>query len=454
MPGKVLIVDDEPAMGDLLVTILKLRGYDPSACTSASAAIAILQSQVYDVLLTDVRMPGTGGIELCAQVIKLYPQLPVIVMTAFGSMETAVAALRSGAYDFLTKPIEADLLVAAVDRAMRNRQLQNTVRQLTEAVDHNRLFGEILGNSPAMQAIYSQLAQLADTDTSVLLTGQSGTGKELIARSIHRRSRRAAYPLVAVNCAALPEALLESELFGHTKGAFTDARGERKGLFLEANGGTLFLDEIGELPLAMQVKLLRVLENRTVRPVGGDREIPIDVRLISATNRDLETAVEEHTFREDLFYRINVIQIELPPLKQRGTDILLIAQHFISQFAERMHKKVTGLDSAAAERLLNYSWPGNVRELRNVMERAVALTHSESVVVADLPNKIRDFQGGQTLLAGDDATELVTLDMIEQRYIQHVLKATDGNQTQAARILGVDRKTLHRKLKPLPDQAN
>jgi two-component system response regulator HydG len=188
--------------------------------------------------------------------------------------------------------------------------------------------------------------------------------------------------------------------------------------------------------------------------VGGDREIPIDVRLISATNRDLETAVEEHTFREDLFYRINVIQIELPPLKQRGTDILLIAQHFISQFAERMHKKVTGLDSAAAERLLNYSWPGNVRELRNVMERAVALTHSESVVVADLPNKIRDFQGGQTLLAGDDATELVPLDIIEQRYIQHVLKATDGNQTQAARILGVDRKTLHRKLKPLPDQAN
>ncbi len=350
--GTVIIVDDERSMGELLVTDLRLRGYDPIAFTAAAPALEYVKNHAVDVVLTDVRMPGTGGLELCAQLNKVQPQVPVIVMTAFGSMDTAVAALRSGAYDFLTKPIESDLLAAGLDRAIKHHRLQDSVRRLSETVDHNRHFGELLGDSPAMQSIYSQLAQLAETDTSVLVTGQSGTGKELVARSIHRRSRRAAAPLVAVNCAALPEALLESELFGHTKGAFTDARGERKGLFVEANGGTLFLDEIGELPLSMQVKLLRVLEQRTVRPVGGDREIPIDVRLISATNRDLESAVEEHTFREDLYYRINVIQIELPPLKQRGTDILLIAQYYIQQFAQRMQKPVTGLDGAAAERLL------------------------------------------------------------------------------------------------------
>lgn len=445
--GTVVIVDDERSMGELLVTDLRLRGYDPIAFTAAAAALTYVKEHAVDVVLTDVRMPGTGGIELCAQLNAIQPQIPVIVMTAFGSMDTAIAALRSGAYDFLTKPIESDLLEAALARAIKHHRLQDTVRRLSETVDHNRHFGELLGDSPAMQAIYSQLAQLADTDTSVLITGQSGTGKELVARSIHRRSRRAAAPLVAVNCAALPEPLLESELFGHTKGAFTDARGERKGLFVEANGGTLFLDEIGELPLTMQVKLLRVLEQRTVRPVGGDREIPIDVRLISATNRDLESAVDEHSFREDLFYRINVIQIELPPLKQRGADILLIAQYYVQQFADRMRKPVTGLDPAAAERLLSYAWPGNVRELRNVMERAVALTRSDKILVADLPNKIQEFRNNQGMLAGEDPTELVPLEEIERRYIEHVVKATDGNQTQAARILGVDRKTLHRKLK-------
>lgn len=445
--GTVVIVDDERAMGELLVTDLRLRGYDPVAFTAAAPVLEYVKAHPVDVVLTDVRMPGTGGLELCAQLNAVQPQVPVIVMTAFGSMDTAVAALRSGAYDFLTKPIESDLLAAALERAIKHHRLEDTVRRLSETVDHNRHFGELLGDSPAMQAIYSQLAQLADTDTSVLVTGQSGTGKELIARSIHRRSRRASAPLVAVNCAALPEALLESELFGHTKGAFTDARGERKGLFLEANGGTLFLDEIGELPVTMQVKLLRVLEQRTVRPVGGDREIPIDVRLISATNRDLESAVDEHTFREDLFYRINVIQIELPPLKQRGTDILLIAQYYIQQFADRMQKPVKGLDSAVAERLLNYGWPGNVRELRNVMERAVALTRSDKILVTDLPKKVQESRDSLTMLAGEDPTELVPLEEIERRYIEHVLKATAGNQTQAARILGVDRKTLHRKLK-------
>ncbi|MFO1065588.1 MAG: sigma-54 dependent transcriptional regulator [Pirellulales bacterium] len=447
MHGRVVIIDDERNMCELLEMDLKLRGYETAAFTAAGEALAYLDGHDADVVVTDVRMPGTNGIELCSQVSAKYPDVPVIVMTAFGSMETAVAALRSGAYDFLTKPVESDLLAAAIQRAVEHHRLQDHVRRLTETIDHRKHFGEILGESPAMQAVYSQLVQLAQTDTTVLLTGESGTGKELVARSIHRRSRRAAAPLVTVNCAALPENLLESELFGHTKGAFTDARGERKGLFLQADGGTIFLDEIGEMPLAMQAKLLRVLEQRTVRPIGGEREIPIDVRIISATNRDLESAVEDHKFREDLFYRVNVIQIELPPLRARGSDILLIAQYYVRHFAERMTKQVSGIDPAAAERLLTYNWPGNVRELRNVIERAVALTPRDIITAADLPDKLQKFRPDSVTLAGEDPGELVSLEEVELRYIQHVLKAVAGNQSQAARILGVDRKTLHRKLK-------
>jgi two-component system response regulator HydG len=280
-----------------------------------------------------------------------------------------------------------------------------------------------------------------------LITGESGTGKEVVARAIHKQSRRHKGPFVAVNCAALPDSLLESELFGHARGAFTDARAERKGLLLQADGGTLLLDEIGEMPPGMQAKLLRALEEKTLRPVGGDKEVPFDVRLITATNRDLEAAVEENQFREDLFFRINVVQIDLPPLRARGTDVLLLAQHFVETFADRSDKQVTGIAENAAERLLAYSWPGNVRELRNVVERAVALTCYEKVAVEDLPAKVRDYRSDQVFIGGDDPTELVPLDEIEKRYILHVLKTVGDNKAMAARILGLDRKTLYRKLK-------
>ena len=447
MNSRILIVDDERSMCELLETDLKLRGYDAIWFTSATDALAALRDNEVDVVLTDVRMPGTSGLQLCQQISTTYPSIPVIVMTAFGSMETAVAALRSGAYDFITKPVEMDLLAVSLQRAIDHHQLQDRVRRLTETVDHAKHFGDIIGDSSAMQTIYSQLSQLASTDTSVLLTGESGTGKELVARSIHRRSRRNAGPFIAVNCAALPETLLESELFGHAKGAFTDARSERKGLFVQAEGGTLFLDEIGELPLPMQSKLLRALEQRTVRPVGSEREVPFDARIVSATNRDLEAAIHDNTFREDLYYRVNVIQLELPPLRARGGDILLIAEHFLQDFATRMNKCVTALGERVAERLLGYDWPGNVRELRNVMERAVALSRHEVVTVEDLPDKIRNHRAKQIVLGGDDPTEMISLEEMERRYIMHVLGATGGNQTQAARILGVDRKTLYRKLK-------
>jgi DNA-binding NtrC family response regulator len=281
----------------------------------------------------------------------------------------------------------------------------------------------------------------------VLITGESGTGKELVARALAARSRRRAGPFVAINCAAMPEALLESELFGHGKGAFTDAKTARTGLFLQANGGVLFLDEIGEMPLALQPKLLRALQERKVRPLGGDSETAFDARLVAATNRDLETAVEQRRFREDLFYRINVITVALPPLRARGNDVLLLAQHYVQHFAGQFGKNVTGLSSPAAERLCSYGWPGNVRELQNCMERAVALTRFAEIVVEDLPDKIRSYRRSHVVVASDDPTELVPLDEIERRYILRALEALGGNRTLTAQVLGLDRKTLYRKLR-------
>jgi two-component system response regulator HydG len=298
-----------------------------------------------------------------------------------------------------------------------------------------------------MRALGDQVTRIADTDASVLITGESGTGKELVARLLHGHGGRRGGPFVPVNCAAIPDSLLESELFGHREGAFTDARADRKGLFLQADRGTLFLDEIGEIPTTLQPKLLRALEERAVRPVGGDAEIPFDVRVIAATNRDLESEIEAQRFREDLYYRLNVIQIEVPPLRARGTDILRLARHFVDEIAARSGKAVTGISRAAAERLLEYSWPGNVRELRNAMERAVALTRFDEIAVEDLPERIRSYRGSQMLVGGGDPTELATLETIERRYILHVLDAVGDNKSLAARVLGLDRKTLYRRLR-------
>jgi len=430
---------------------LRLRGLQGHACLSAADAINMLHQYDFDVVLTDVRMPGTTGLQLCQQISQVRPDIPVIVMTAFGTLETAVIAMRSGAYDFITKPIEMDLLSITLMRAIEHRRLTQQVKLLQANTGQSESFGEVLGQSEVMRRLYSQLRQVAQTDAAVLITGESGTGKELIARSIHANSRRASKPFVAINCAALTDTLLESELFGHVKGAFTDAKGERRGLFLEANGGTLLLDEIGEMPLSMQVKLLRALEERKVRAVGSDKETSFDVRVLAATNRDLETAIAESRFRDDLYYRINVIGIELPPLRSRGVDILRLAEHFLKQFSENEGKAVSGFAEGVAEKLISYSWPGNVRELRNVFERAVALTRYDKITVEDLPEKIRNFKGSVVFIGGLDPNELVSMDEIERRYITHVLHAVNGNQTQAARILGVDRKTLYRKFKHTED---
>jgi two-component system response regulator HydG len=446
MSGRILIVDDDQSMCELLEADLSRRGFQISCFTSADEAFHALQEKEFDTVLTDLQMPGMDGLDLCNRIVLNWPDVPVIVITAFGSMETAIKAMRAGAYDFVTKPVEMEILALALERAVKHHSLQEQVKTLSKVVETAKKYDELIGASRSMQNIYHQLSRMANAESTVLITGESGTGKELVARALHRQSSRSAGPFIAVNCAALTDTLLESELFGHTRGAFTDARSARKGLFLQAEGGTLLLDEIGDFPLTLQPKLLRALEERSLRPVGGDTEIPFDIRIISTTNRDLESAVEEKLFREDLFFRINVIQIELPPLRERGTDILLLARHFIEQFAIRTDKRVSGISNTAAEKLLDYAWPGNVRELRNAMERAVALTQYENLVVEDLPEKIRSYRGTEMII-GSNASELVSMEETERCYILHVLKAVGGNKAHAARVLGFDRKTLYRKLR-------
>lgn len=333
MKGRVLVVDDDASMCDMLVSDLGELGFDVSARSSARAALEALAPGEFAGVVTDLNMPGMDGLELCSRIVAAQPDVPVIVITAFGSIATAVSAIRGGAYDFVTKPLEIDALALALERAIQHRSLREEVKRLQRAVDEARRFGALLGTSPAMRRLYDLLDRIANSNASVLVTGETGTGKELVARALHDRGRRNAGPFIAVNCAAIPGPLLESELFGHVRGAFTDAHATRKGLFLQATGGTLFFDEIGELPLALQAKLLRALQTRAVRPIGGNEEVPFDVRLIVATNRDLESAVEENRFREDLYFRINVIHVELPPLRARGGDVLLLAQHFIERYA-------------------------------------------------------------------------------------------------------------------------
>jgi two-component system response regulator HydG len=446
MRGKILIVDDEQMMCEMLEDDLKRHGFHPTSYLSAEKALDALKTESFDVLLTDMNLPDMNGIELCERVVTNRPDIPVIVITAFGSMETAIAAIRAGAYDFVTKPIDTEFLVLVLDRAVNHHGLQEKVKILDEALKKSHQFDELIGQSPPMRKLIDRLQRVADTETSILITGETGTGKELVAQALHRRSRRQKGPFVAVNCAALPDALLENELFGHKSGAFTDAKTEHKGLFFQANGGTLFFDEIGDFPLTLQPKLLRSLEERRVRPIGGTSELAFDARIIAATNRDIETAVEENRFREDLYYRINVIQIDLPPLRERGNDILLLAQHFVEQFAIRSDKQIAGISNSASEKLLNYTWPGNIRELRNIIERAVVLTHYEKISVDDLPEKIRNYKTSQFLVGSDNPSELVPIQEVEHRYILHVLKTVGGNKTLAARVLGLDRKTLYRKL--------
>jgi DNA-binding NtrC family response regulator len=446
MQRSVLIVDDDRSTCSLVEVGLRPEGYAVSSATSGKEALHVLEAEEVDVVLTDLNMGGMSGIDLCREIAQRHANVPVIVVTAFGSMETAIAAIRAGAYDFVTKPFEMEALALAVERAFRHRELRAEVRRLRAAVGEGGWSDDLVGASPAMAALRSLLDRVSQSDATVLITGESGTGKEVVARTLHRRGRPNPGPFVAVNCAAMPEPLLESELFGHVRGAFTDAKASRAGLMVQASGGTLLLDEIGEMPLGLQPKLLRALEERKVRPVGGSVEVPFDARIIAATNRDLETAIENGRFREDLYYRINVLNVPLPPLRSRGGDVLLLAQHFIEQFARQANKDVKGMASPTAEKLMAYPWPGNIRELKNCMERAVALTRYDSIAPADLSEKIRGYRSQHVVVAGDDLEELAPLEEVERRYILRVLEAAGGNKSLAAQTLGLNRKTLYRKL--------
>ncbi len=445
MNGKILLVDDDTELCLLTAKRLQKMDYEVATAFGGEQAIEILSNTPFEVVLTDVNMPGMDGIALTRRIAETRPSTLVIIVTSHGNMETAVNAIRAGAFDFITKPIEMDPLVIALNRAVEHHRLKEEVKSLRSAVEQTDRFEELIGESNPIKKVYNLVLRAARTDVTLLITGESGTGKELIARALHKRSRRKDGPFVAINCSALPETLLESELFGHAKGAFTDAKSARDGLFVQASGGTLFLDEIGEMPLGLQAKILRALEERTVRPVGGNQEVKFDAR-IAATNRDLGEMVKEGRFREDLYYRLNVIQIDLPAVRDRGRDVLLLAQAFTKQFSETMERPVTGIDPAAAKKILAYTWPGNVRELKNCIERAVALTESEQITVEDLPEHIQDFKAVHVLVTSANESDLVTLDIMEKRYVESVVRLVDGNKTKAAKILGIDRKSLYRKL--------
>jgi two-component system response regulator HydG len=452
--GEILVVDDDEATCELIEAVLGAENLRVTWRTHPRAALDVARGRSFDAVLTDLEMGSMDGLELAKQLMGLDPELPVVVVTGHADLANAVRSLRSGVYDFLTKPLDTKLLLAATRRAVERRRLQREVHRLRGEVDRATGFASMVGESRPMQKVFELIDRVSPTDASVLVTGESGTGKELVARALHDRSSRSEGPFVALNSAAVPASLLESELFGHVRGAFTGAASGREGLFLAANHGTLFLDEIGELPLDVQPKLLRALQERVVRPVGGDRETKLDVRIVCATNRDLAEDVARGKFREDLFYRINVVQIDVPPLRDRGSDVLLLAQRFIERIAERHGKSVVGFSEGFAERLLAYGWPGNVRELENAIDRAVALTALDRVEVRDLPEAIRLHRSERMEPEADDIEQLVTLGELEDRYLRRVLRVVEGNKSHAARILGIDRRTLYRKLDRMDGPGN
>jgi two-component system response regulator HydG len=448
MTPQVLAVDDEQETCDLLKMSLEREGFVVTTSTSAEHALELVGTMDFDLVITDLSMPEMGGLELCERVLGTRPNVPVLVITGQGSLETAIGAMRVGAYDFITKPVDPKLLSVAAQRALRHKGLSDEVKRLrTEAAATiDSAIPTVVGSSSSMRRVFALVRRVADSDAGVLIHGETGTGKELVARAIHDQGKRKTGPFVAINCAAVPASLIESELFGHERGAFTDAKVQRTGLFVQADGGTLFLDEIGELPLEVQPKLLRALQERRVRPVGSNREIPFDARLIAATNRVLEDEVYERRFREDLFYRINVVKIDVPPLRERGGDVLHLARHFLVTYADRHGKKDVELSPAAAEKLISYSWPGNVRELENCIDGAVALARSTSIEIDDLPEKVKTYRPERFVVSANQPEEIVTIDELERRYILRVLSLVGGNKSRAAQVLGFDRRTLYRKL--------
>ncbi|KYF83461.1 sigma-54 dependent transcriptional regulator [Sorangium sp. So ce119] len=445
---RVLVVDDEENLRLVVRTFLKRDGYEVEAVSSGEEALAMVETFGPDVILTDVRMPRMGGLDLLATLKAKGNEATVIVMSAYGNIDLAIEAMKAGAYDYIQKPFKAEEVLLTLRKAEEREALRRENRALRQEIRRENFFEEILAKSPPMQAIFKTIAKVAEYKTTALITGESGVGKELVARAIHRRSSRRGGPFVAVNCGAIPENLLESELFGYKRGAFTDAMNDRAGLFEQANHGTLLLDEIGELPLSLQVKLLRVLQEETIRRLGDNRDIKVDVRILAATHRDLAAETQAGRFREDLFYRVNVLPIAIPPLRERREDIPILLDHFLARNNARFGMNIRGFEPEARRLLLEYRWPGNVRELENTVERAMVLCEGERIGEADLPDRIREARDPiQMQLTSGELSIKKTSRVIEEILIRRALQKTKGNRTKAAEVLEISHRALLYKIK-------
>jgi two-component system, NtrC family, response regulator HydG len=447
MPHRVLLIDDDQELCETIASALKRRGFDVKWCTELTAGLDMLDEKT-EAVVADLRLGDGSGLDVCSTMRKTHPDVPVIVITGYGTLDDAIGAIQVGAYDFINKPVEMEVLALRLERAVERFGMHRQLKRLREApTRRRRAAATMVGKSPALRKLLQLVDRVKDADASVLITGESGTGKELVARALHDDGPRADGPFVAVNCAAIPETLLESTLFGHVQGAFTDAKTAHNGLLVESNKGTIFLDEIGEMPPSMQVKLLRALQDRKVRPVGGAKEVSFDARVIVATNRDLEDEIRKGNFREDLYFRINVIGIDVPPLRKRGSDVLLLAQYFLERASERESKAIEGMTAEAARALLRYDWPGNVRELENVVEHAVAITRYDRITVGDLPERVVEAMVEE--VPGVPRSAIVdrpSLEEVRRRYTRFLVRDTDGDINRAAKILGVSADEVRRTL--------
>ena len=447
---RILVVDDDAEMVSILCEVLREAGYSATGAGSGAEALEMIERDEPDLVISDLRMSQMNGHQLQAELKRRIPHLPVIVITAFGSIANAVESMKLGASDYLTKPFGNDELLLVVSRALENRDLRREVRRLRGELAGSYGTSNIVASNPRVLAILETIRQVADLPATVLLLGESGTGKEMFARALHFTSSRRDAPFIPVNCAAVPESLIESEMFGYVRGAFTDARAHREGLFQAAHGGTLFLDEIADMPVPLQAKLLRVIEDKRVRPLGSNVEKGVDVRIVAATNSDIDAAIKAGKFRADLYYRLATVSLNVPPLRERPEDLPLLLRHFMARSASECGKPVPAIDSKATECLMRYGWPGNIRELQNVVQSAVILCREATITAADLPPRITGAPDGKGAL-DELAARRFTLDEVEREYVRAVLAQVSGNKTEAAGILQVDRKTLYRKLEePYP----
>ena len=447
MMPTILVVDDEVRLADVLTAALEDLGYRAIATESARGALSCLEQERIDLVLTDLRLPGMDGRALMREVRQRWPEIPVVMITAFAAVRDAVELVKEGAFDYIAKPFEIEDVAATIGRALRLSEVVRDNERLRTELEGRYSFENLIGNSLPFRKVIEQVTEVCETRATVMLNGESGTGKEVVARAIHFNSPRRKRPFIAVNCAAIPEALLESELFGHVKGAFTGALANRIGRFAAADGGTLFLDEIGDMPVAIQAKLLRAIQERSFEPVGGNQTQMVDVRIIAATHRDLRQAVAAGQFREDLYYRLNVFPIQLPALRDRREDIAILAAHFLGVLAESVGKRVTGFTPGALSAMADYAWPGNIRELQNCVERAVIVAKSPTIDIPDLPRDL--FDGSSRQRERDDLPSDLDaeIDRLERRFIMEALRRSDGKQVQAAQLLGIAERSLWHRIK-------